>query len=85
MLRILQACQKILGPKVFIQSLFNHLPGKLLFLAYTRLSQGGDIKLRLTRKMITSSEVSAAGAKADVENTLKLYSGPTIQARPCWP
>ena len=36
--------------------------------AYTRLSQGGDIKLRLTRKMITSSEVSFGLVVKDVRD-----------------
>ena len=40
---------------------------------------------RVSRKMITSTKLSATGAKQDVENTLKLYSGPTIQSRPCRP
>ena len=39
----------------------------------------------VSRKMITSTKVSAAGAKQDVENTLKLYSCPTIQSRPYRP
>ena len=38
--------------------------------------------------MITSlkgSELSAVGAKRYTENTSNLYSGLTIQSRPCWP
>ena len=38
--------------------------------------------------MITSlkgSKLSAVGAKRYIENTPNLYSGLTIQSRPCWP
>ena len=33
----------------------------------------------------SSTELSAGGAKRNIENTPKPYTGLTIQSRPCWP
>ena len=33
----------------------------------------------------SSTELSAIGAKRNVEDTPKPYPGPTIPCRPCWP
>ena len=38
---------------------------------------------KLSQKQASTTDLSAAGAKRDVENTLKVYFGPTIQSRPC--
>ena len=54
---------------------FLHIPARVVMAStYFHPGQSGS-----------STELSAVGAKRDVENSPKLYPGPMIQSRPCRP